>query len=113
MVIDEESNTIYMSTKAWDDYFDLGTSSDGPLENITGQKNHKYRSFSNRFSAGEAAAMWLMLAACHYAKESLISAMLLYAKDSLISNAVSEKAPEAFEDPGLVRKPGTIALSNT
>lgn len=61
--------------------------------------------FFNRFGAGEAAAMCLMLAA-----------KLLYAEDSLISNAVSEKAAEAFEDPGLVGMPqidGTTALSNT
>ncbi|KAL5210921.1 hypothetical protein ABZP36_006544 [Zizania latifolia] len=61
--------------------------------------------FFNRFGAGEAAAMCLMLAA-----------KLLYAEDSLISNAVSEKAAEAFEDPGLVGMPqidGSTALSNT
>ncbi|XP_066397154.1 nuclear pore complex protein NUP155-like isoform X2 [Miscanthus floridulus] len=61
--------------------------------------------FFNRFGAGEAAAMCLTLAA-----------KLLYAEDSLISNAVSEKAAEAFEDPGLVGMPqidGTTALSNT
>ncbi|KAM3314791.1 hypothetical protein ACQJBY_033527 [Aegilops geniculata] len=61
--------------------------------------------FFNRFGAGEAAAMCLMLAA-----------KLLYTEDSLISNAVSEKAAEAFEDPGLVGMPqlnGTTALSNT
>lgn len=61
--------------------------------------------FFTRFGAGEAAAMCLMLAA-----------KLLYAEDSLISNAVSEKAAEAFEDPGLVGMPqidGTTALSNT
>lgn len=61
--------------------------------------------FFNRFGAGEAAAMCLMLAA-----------KLLYAEDSLISNTVSEKAAEAFEDPGLVGMPqlnGTTALSNT
>ncbi|KAL6867408.1 hypothetical protein ACP4OV_015432 [Aristida adscensionis] len=61
--------------------------------------------FFNRFGAGEAAAMCLMLAA-----------RLLYAEDSLISNAVSEKAAEAFEDTGLVGLPqidGTTALSNT
>ncbi|CAN6307475.1 unnamed protein product [Urochloa humidicola] len=61
--------------------------------------------FFNRFGAGEAAAMCLMLAA-----------KLLYAEDSLISNSVSEKAAEAFEDPGLVGMPqigGTSALSNT
>ncbi|CAN6320885.1 unnamed protein product [Urochloa humidicola] len=61
--------------------------------------------FFNRFGAGEAAAMCLMLAA-----------KLLYAEDSLISNSVSEKAAEAFEDPGLVGMPqigGTTALSNT
>jgi nuclear pore complex protein Nup155 len=61
--------------------------------------------FFNRFGAGEAAAMCLMLAA-----------KLLYAEDSLISNAVSEKAAEAFEDPGLVGMPqidGTTALSST
>jgi len=61
--------------------------------------------FFSRFGAGEAAAMCLMLAA-----------KLLYAEDSLISNAVSEKAAEAFEDPGLVGMPqidGTTAVSNT
>ncbi|CAN6191562.1 unnamed protein product [Urochloa humidicola] len=61
--------------------------------------------FFNRFGAGEAAAMCLMLAA-----------KLLYAEDSLISNSVSDKAAEAFEDPGLVGMPqigGTTALSNT
>ncbi|KAG2542431.1 hypothetical protein PVAP13_9NG840300 [Panicum virgatum] len=61
--------------------------------------------FFSRFGAGEAAAMCLMLAA-----------KLLYAEDSPISNAVSEKAAEAFEDPGLVGMPqidGTTALSNT
>uniref|UniRef100_A0A0E0LAV3 Uncharacterized protein n=1 Tax=Oryza punctata TaxID=4537 RepID=A0A0E0LAV3_ORYPU len=61
--------------------------------------------FFSRFGAGEAAAMCLMLAA-----------KLLYAEDSLISNAVSEKAAEAFEDPGLVGMPqidGSTALSNT
>ncbi|CAL4929882.1 unnamed protein product [Urochloa decumbens] len=60
--------------------------------------------FFIRFGAGEAAAMCLMLAA-----------KLLYTEDSLISNAVSEKAAEAFEDPGLVGMPqigGTTALSN-
>jgi nuclear pore complex protein Nup155 len=61
--------------------------------------------FFNRFGAGEAAAMCLMLAA-----------KLLYAEDSLISSAVSEKAAEAFEDPELVGMPqidGTTALSST
>ncbi|GJN08602.1 hypothetical protein PR202_ga26541 [Eleusine coracana subsp. coracana] len=60
--------------------------------------------FFNRFGAGEAAAMCLMLAA-----------KLLYAEDSPISSAVSEKAAEAFEDPGLVGMPqidGTTALSS-
>ncbi|AQK69316.1 Nuclear pore complex protein NUP155 [Zea mays] len=61
--------------------------------------------FFNRFGAGEAAAMCLMIAA-----------KLLYAEDSLISNSVSKKVAEAFEDPGLVGMPqiaGTTALSNT
>ncbi|AQK69335.1 Nuclear pore complex protein NUP155 [Zea mays] len=50
--------------------------------------------FFNRFGAGEAAAMCLMIAA-----------KLLYAEDSLISNSVSKKVAEAFEDPGLVGMP--------
>uniref|UniRef100_A0A0D9VRE4 UDP-3-O-acyl-N-acetylglucosamine deacetylase n=1 Tax=Leersia perrieri TaxID=77586 RepID=A0A0D9VRE4_9ORYZ len=61
--------------------------------------------FFNRFGTGEAAAMCLMLAT-----------KLLYTEDSLISNAVSEKAAEAFEDPALVGMPqidGSTALSNT
>ncbi|XP_077230476.1 nuclear pore complex protein NUP155-like isoform X2 [Tasmannia lanceolata] len=61
--------------------------------------------FFNRFGAGEAAAMCLMLAA-----------KLIYVEDNLISNTVAEKAAEAFEDPRVVGMPqlgGTSALSNT
>jgi nuclear pore complex protein Nup155 len=57
--------------------------------------------FFNRFGAGEAAAMCLMLAAKLLGGES---------------NVISEKAAEALEDPGLVGMPqidGTSALSNT
>ncbi|CAL4938317.1 unnamed protein product [Urochloa decumbens] len=57
--------------------------------------------FFNRFGAGEAAAMCLMLAAKLISDES---------------NAISEKAAKAFEDPGFVGMPqidGTTALSNT
>lgn len=60
--------------------------------------------FFNRFGAGEAAAMCLMLAA-----------RIVYT-ETFISNAVSEKAAEAFEDPRFVGIPqleGTSALSNT
>ncbi|XP_072972220.1 nuclear pore complex protein NUP155 [Typha angustifolia] len=60
--------------------------------------------FFNRFGAGEAAAMCLMLAA-----------KLVYAEENLISNTVAEKAAETFEDPGIVGMPqidGTAALSN-
>uniref|UniRef100_A0A2P2K7E5 Uncharacterized protein MANES_17G083900 n=1 Tax=Rhizophora mucronata TaxID=61149 RepID=A0A2P2K7E5_RHIMU len=60
--------------------------------------------FFNRFGAGEAAAMCLMLAAriVHY--------------ENLISNVVAEKAAETYEDPRLVGMPqleGSNALSNT
>lgn len=61
--------------------------------------------FFNRFGAGEAAAMCLMLAA-----------RLVYDEGSLISNSVAEKAAEAFEDPGIVGMPqlnGSTAMSNT
>ncbi|XP_024025703.1 nuclear pore complex protein NUP155 [Morus notabilis] len=60
--------------------------------------------FFNRFGSGEAAAMCLML-----------SARIMYS-ENLISNAVAEKAAEAFEDPRLVGMPqleGGNALSNT
>ncbi|KAG1334865.1 nuclear pore complex protein NUP155 [Cocos nucifera] len=60
--------------------------------------------FFNRFGAGEAAAMCLMLAA-----------KLVYAEENLISNTVVEKAAETFEDPGIVGMPqldGTTALSS-
>lgn len=60
--------------------------------------------FFNRFGAGEAAAMCLMLAA------------RIVHSENLISNVVSEKAAEAFEDPRLVGMPqleGSSALSNT
>ncbi|KAG8382696.1 hypothetical protein BUALT_Bualt05G0104300 [Buddleja alternifolia] len=60
--------------------------------------------FFNRFGAGEAAAMCLMLAA-----------RIVYT-ETFISNVVSEKAAEAFEDPRLVGMPqleGSGALSNT
>lgn len=60
--------------------------------------------FFNRFGAGEAAAMCLMLAA-----------RLVYT-ETFISNVVADKAAEAFEDPRVVGMPqleGTGALSNT
>ncbi|XP_043704564.1 nuclear pore complex protein NUP155-like [Telopea speciosissima] len=60
--------------------------------------------FFNRFGAGEAAAMCLMLAA------------KIVHSENLITNAVAEKAAEAFEDPRLVGMPqleGSNALSNT
>ena len=60
--------------------------------------------FFNRFGAGEAAAMCLMLAS-----------RIVYS-ENLISNAVAEKAAEAFEDPRLVGIPqleGGSSLSNT
>ncbi|XAR72194.1 hypothetical protein NMG60_11018751 [Bertholletia excelsa] len=60
--------------------------------------------FFNRFGAGEAAAMCLMLAA------------RIVHTDNMISNVVAEKAAEAFEDPRLVGIPqleGSGALSNT
>ncbi|GFS40515.1 nucleoporin 155 [Actinidia rufa] len=60
--------------------------------------------FFNRFGAGEAAAMCLMLAA------------RIIFTENLISNVVAEKAAEAFEDPRLVGIPqleGSGALSNT
>ncbi|AQK82164.1 Nuclear pore complex protein NUP155 [Zea mays] len=40
----------------------------------------------------------------------MIAAKLLYVEDSLISNSVSEKATEAFEDPGLVGMPQIVGL---
>ncbi|KAJ0981266.1 hypothetical protein J5N97_009521 [Dioscorea zingiberensis] len=61
--------------------------------------------FFNRFGAGESAAMCLLLAA-----------RLAYAEENLISNAVAEKAAEAFEDPRIVGMPqldGNAALPNT
>lgn len=61
--------------------------------------------FFNRFGAGEAAAMCLMLAA-----------KLVYVDEGLISNSVAEKAAEAFEDPRIVGMPqleGSNALTNT
>lgn len=60
--------------------------------------------FFNRFGAGEAAAMCLMLAA-----------RIVY-MENFISNVVAEKAAEAFEDPRVVGMPqleGSGALSNT
>lgn len=60
--------------------------------------------FFNRFGAGEAAAMCLMLAA------------KIVHTENLISNVVSEKAAEAFEDPRVVGMPqleGSSAFSNT
>ncbi|XP_010271356.1 PREDICTED: nuclear pore complex protein NUP155 [Nelumbo nucifera] len=60
--------------------------------------------FFNRFGAGEAAAMSLMLAA------------KIIHTENIISNAVAEKAAEAFEDPRIVGMPqleGSAALSNT
>ncbi|CAL0312408.1 unnamed protein product [Lupinus luteus] len=60
--------------------------------------------FFNRFGAGEAAAMCLMLAA------------RIAHSENLISNVISEKAAEAFEDPRIVGMPqleGSSALSNT
>ncbi|CAN1151512.1 Nuclear pore complex protein NUP155 [Linum perenne] len=60
--------------------------------------------FFNRFGASEAAAMCLMLAAkiVHF--------------ENLITNVISERAAEAYEDPRLVGMPqleGSNALSNT
>ncbi|GMP93212.1 hypothetical protein CsSME_00043148 [Camellia sinensis var. sinensis] len=60
--------------------------------------------FFNRFGAGEAVAMCLMLAA------------RIVQTENPISNVVAEKAAEAFEDPRLVGVPqleGSGALSNT
>lgn len=60
--------------------------------------------FFNRFGAGEAAAMCLMLAA------------KIIHSENIINNAVSEKAAESFEDPRLVGMPqleGSSALSST
>ena len=60
--------------------------------------------FFNRFGAGEAAAMCLMLAA------------RIVHSENLISNVIAEKAAEAFEDPRVVGMPqleGSNALSNT
>lgn len=50
--------------------------------------------FFNRFGAGEAAAMCLLLAA-----------KLIYDEENVISNIVAERAAEAFEDPGIVGMP--------
>lgn len=60
--------------------------------------------FFNRFGAGEAAAMCLMLAA------------KIVDTENIISNVVAEKAAEAYEDPRFVGMPqleGISALSNT
>ncbi|GAB4828698.1 hypothetical protein Ancab_018363 [Ancistrocladus abbreviatus] len=60
--------------------------------------------FFNRFGAGEAAAMCLMLAA------------KIIDTEDLISNVLTERAAEAFEDPRFVGMPqleGSSALSNT
>ncbi|KAJ4843720.1 hypothetical protein Tsubulata_012870 [Turnera subulata] len=60
--------------------------------------------FFNRFGAGEAAAMCLMLAA------------RIVHSENLISNVVAEKAAETYEDPRVVGMPqleGSNALSNT
>ncbi|KAG2701550.1 hypothetical protein I3760_06G050800 [Carya illinoinensis] len=60
--------------------------------------------FFNRFGAGEAAGMCLMLAA------------RIVHSENLISNVAAEKAAEAFEDPRLVGMPqveGSSALSST
>ncbi|OMO93980.1 Nucleoporin protein [Corchorus olitorius] len=60
--------------------------------------------FFNRFGAGEAAAMCLMLAA------------RIVHSENLISNVVAEKAAEAFEDPRIVGVPqleGSSGLANT
>lgn len=60
--------------------------------------------FFNRFGAGEAAAMCLMLSA------------RIVNSENHVTNAVAEKAAEAFEDPRLVGIPqleGSGALSNT
>lgn len=60
--------------------------------------------FFNRFGAGEAAAMCLMIAA------------RIVQTENLISNVVAEKAAEAFEDPRVVGIPqleGSSGLSNT
>ncbi|KAJ6768823.1 NUCLEAR PORE COMPLEX PROTEIN NUP155 [Salix koriyanagi] len=60
--------------------------------------------FFNRFGAGEAAAMCLMLAA------------RIVNSENLISNQVAEKAAETYEDPRVVGMPqleGSNALSNT
>ncbi|XP_071902048.1 nuclear pore complex protein NUP155-like isoform X1 [Coffea arabica] len=60
--------------------------------------------FFNRYGAGEASAMCLMLAA------------RIVCSETLISNIVAEKAADAFEDPRLVGIPqleGSGALSNT
>ncbi|XP_042463574.1 nuclear pore complex protein NUP155-like [Zingiber officinale] len=60
--------------------------------------------FFNRFGSGEAAAMCLMLAAD-----------LVFTEGNLLSSTVSEKAAEAFEDPGLVGMPqfdGTTGLTS-
>eukprot|EP01018_Ginkgo_biloba_P001309 Gb_24664 [translate_table: standard] len=61
--------------------------------------------FFQRFGAGEAAAMCLLLAA-----------RLISDDDNIVSNAVAEKAAEAFEDPRIVGMPqmqGGSALTNT
>nr|XP_043628932.1 nuclear pore complex protein NUP155 isoform X2 [Erigeron canadensis] len=60
--------------------------------------------FFNRFGAGEAAAMCLMLAA------------KIAHTENFINNVVAEKAAEAFEDPRVVGVPqleGSGALANT
>ncbi|XP_020576719.1 nuclear pore complex protein NUP155 isoform X2 [Phalaenopsis equestris] len=50
--------------------------------------------FFNRFGAGEAAAMCLMLAA-----------KLISDEETIISNSVAERAAETFEDPAIVGMP--------
>ncbi|PKI58192.1 hypothetical protein CRG98_021414, partial [Punica granatum] len=60
--------------------------------------------FFNRFGASEAAAMCLMLAA------------RIVHSENIVSNAVAEKAAEAFEDPRVVGMPqleGSSGLSST
>ncbi|WOK93164.1 nuclear pore complex protein [Canna indica] len=60
--------------------------------------------FFNRFGRGETAAMCLMLAAD-----------LVFTEGNLLSTMISEKAAEAFEDPGLVGMPqidGTCGLTS-